>query len=105
MLRIAGPPTSYGIRSGSGRGRVEVDRGSLDRRGVDPLADLLHEVVNREKLRLARHPDLSEQGPDDRSELLECLRGFPDVDDAPAVIGWTGDVRQEPLDRPVGGRM
>jgi hypothetical protein len=57
---------------------------------------LLDEVVEWEELRLTRHTHLLEDRADHLSETLECLLGFPDVHDPPAVIGRAGGVRKNP---------
>ena len=38
-----------------------------------------------------------ENGANDLSEALERLLGLPDIDDPPAIVGWTGGVRENPL--------
>ncbi len=67
--------------------------------------ELLNEVAYREELGLARKADLLEHGANHLAEALEGLLRFPDVDDTPTLVGRTGDVRENPIYRPVAERV
>jgi hypothetical protein len=59
--------------------------------------------VRRIELRPGLHTELLQDWHQRLAEAAESLVRFPHVDDAEAVLAFSGDVRQQAVDRPVTG--